>query len=185
MSPPNLRLPTTSTSAINALSATAPDLTTVSSTSAFVFFSLDSVLGHLLKINLFFLYLSFSLMSHNPSSAFKPPSVATSDSTSTTTASPRFTLLNSKVVPQSQVHPFSESTISTDPLFWPRALSSASKCRFTDLFKTQSRKLTPGVRLFRAIAADMERVYEIGPVFRAENSNTHRHLTGEFFFTHS
>lgn len=23
----------------------------------------------------------------------------------------------------------------------------------------------------------MERVYEVGPVFRAENSNTHRHLT--------
>ncbi|KAI9789309.1 MAG: hypothetical protein M1833_002433, partial [Piccolia ochrophora] len=28
-----------------------------------------------------------------------------------------------------------------------------------------------------AISADFERVYEIGPVFRAENSNTHRHLT--------
>lgn len=28
-----------------------------------------------------------------------------------------------------------------------------------------------------AIAADFERVYEIGPVFRAENSVTHRHLT--------
>ena len=28
-----------------------------------------------------------------------------------------------------------------------------------------------------AIAADFEKVYEIGPVFRAENSNTHRHLT--------
>lgn len=28
-----------------------------------------------------------------------------------------------------------------------------------------------------AIAADFERVYEIGPVFRAENSLTHRHLT--------
>ncbi|KAF2858068.1 aspartyl-tRNA synthetase [Piedraia hortae CBS 480.64] len=28
-----------------------------------------------------------------------------------------------------------------------------------------------------AIAADMRRVFEIGPVFRAENSNTHRHLT--------
>ncbi|KAA1468219.1 aspartyl-tRNA synthetase [Dentipellis sp. KUC8613] len=28
-----------------------------------------------------------------------------------------------------------------------------------------------------AIAADFERVYEIGPVFRAESSNTHRHLT--------
>ena len=27
------------------------------------------------------------------------------------------------------------------------------------------------------IAADMERVYEAGPVFRAENSNTHRYLT--------
>lgn len=27
------------------------------------------------------------------------------------------------------------------------------------------------------IAADMKRVFEIGPVFRAENSNTHRHLT--------
>ncbi|KAH7101377.1 aspartyl-tRNA synthetase [Auriculariales sp. MPI-PUGE-AT-0066] len=28
-----------------------------------------------------------------------------------------------------------------------------------------------------AISGDLERVYEIGPVFRAENSNTHRHLT--------
>lgn len=27
------------------------------------------------------------------------------------------------------------------------------------------------------IAADFKRVYEIGPVFRAENSNTHRHMT--------
>ena len=28
-----------------------------------------------------------------------------------------------------------------------------------------------------AIAADFERVYEVGPVFRAENSFTNRHLT--------
>jgi len=28
-----------------------------------------------------------------------------------------------------------------------------------------------------ALCADMERVFEIGPVFRAENSNTARHLT--------
>lgn len=28
-----------------------------------------------------------------------------------------------------------------------------------------------------AIAADFERVYEIGPVFRAEDSNTYRHMT--------
>lgn len=27
------------------------------------------------------------------------------------------------------------------------------------------------------IAADFERVFEIGPVFRAEDSNTHRHMT--------
>ena len=27
-----------------------------------------------------------------------------------------------------------------------------------------------------AISSDLERVYEIGPVFRAENSNTRRHL---------
>jgi aspartyl-tRNA synthetase len=27
-----------------------------------------------------------------------------------------------------------------------------------------------------AISADLKRVFEIGPVFRAENSNTHRHL---------
>ena len=27
------------------------------------------------------------------------------------------------------------------------------------------------------IAADFQRVFEIGPVFRAEDSNTHRHLT--------
>ena len=28
-----------------------------------------------------------------------------------------------------------------------------------------------------AIAADLDRVFSVGPVFRAENSNTHRHLT--------
>lgn len=28
-----------------------------------------------------------------------------------------------------------------------------------------------------AIAADFDRVYEIGPVFRAEDANTHRHMT--------
>ena len=27
-----------------------------------------------------------------------------------------------------------------------------------------------------ALCADMERVFEIGPVFRAENANTNRHL---------
>lgn len=39
--------------------------------------------------------------------------------------------------------------------------------------------LTQSPQFFKqmAIAMDMKRVYEIGPVFRAENSNTHRHLT--------
>lgn len=39
--------------------------------------------------------------------------------------------------------------------------------------------LTQSPQFFKqmAIAMDMDRVCEIGPVFRAENSNTHRHLT--------
>ncbi|EPQ54212.1 aspartyl-tRNA synthetase [Gloeophyllum trabeum ATCC 11539] len=36
---------------------------------------------------------------------------------------------------------------------------------------------SPQVGKQMCIAADLERVYEVGPVFRAENSNTHRHLT--------
>ena len=39
--------------------------------------------------------------------------------------------------------------------------------------------LTQSPQFFKqmAIAMDMQRVCEVGPVFRAENSNTHRHLT--------
>ncbi|GAA5844452.1 hypothetical protein JCM11251_001667 [Rhodosporidiobolus azoricus] len=36
---------------------------------------------------------------------------------------------------------------------------------------------SPQLHKQMCIAGDMERVYEIGPVFRAEDSNTHRHLT--------
>lgn len=42
-----------------------------------------------------------------------------------------------------------------------------------DAFLAQS----PQLHKQMLIAADFERVFEIGPVFRAENSNTHRHLT--------
>jgi nondiscriminating aspartyl-tRNA synthetase len=42
-----------------------------------------------------------------------------------------------------------------------------------DAFLAQSPQLAKQM----AIASDFERVYEIGAVFRAENSNTHRHLT--------
>ncbi|KAL9107595.1 MAG: hypothetical protein Q9227_007498 [Pyrenula ochraceoflavens] len=42
-----------------------------------------------------------------------------------------------------------------------------------DAFLAQSPQLAKQM----AIASDFERVYEIGAIFRAENSNTHRHLT--------
>lgn len=42
-----------------------------------------------------------------------------------------------------------------------------------DAFLAQSPQLAKQM----AVTADFERVYEIGAVFRAENSNTHRHLT--------
>lgn len=47
----------------------------------------------------------------------------------------------------------------------------------TDYFG-QSACLAQSPQLYKqmAISADMGRVYEIGPVFRAENSNTRRHL---------
>lgn len=36
---------------------------------------------------------------------------------------------------------------------------------------------SPQLHKQMAIGGDLERVFEIGPVFRAENSNTHRHMT--------
>ncbi|KAG5648037.1 hypothetical protein DXG03_007072 [Asterophora parasitica] len=47
------------------------------------------------------------------------------------------------------------------------------KGMFSNAYLAQSPQLAKQM----AIAADFERVYEIGPVFRAEDSNTHRHLT--------
>ncbi|CAN0381171.1 unnamed protein product [Pylaiella littoralis] len=48
----------------------------------------------------------------------------------------------------------------------------------TDYFGRQA-CLAQSPQLYKqmAISADMERVFEVGPVFRAENSNTRRHLT--------
>jgi len=45
-------------------------------------------------------------------------------------------------------------------------------------FKTKA-YLAQSPQLYKqmAICSDFERVFEIGPVFRAEQSNTHRHLT--------
>ena len=47
----------------------------------------------------------------------------------------------------------------------------------TDYFgKTACLAQSPQLYKQMAISADLERVFEIGPVFRAENSNTRRHL---------
>ena len=52
----------------------------------------------------------------------------------------------------------------------------------SDVFRTdyfgQPACLAQSPQLYKqmAISADMDRVYEIGPVFRAENSHTRRHL---------
>ena len=52
----------------------------------------------------------------------------------------------------------------------------------SDVFRTdyfgQPACLAQSPQLYKqmAISSDLERVYEIGPVFRAENSNTRRHL---------
>ena len=47
----------------------------------------------------------------------------------------------------------------------------------TDYFGTPA-CLAQSPQLYKqmAISSDLERVYEIGPVFRAENSHTRRHL---------
>jgi aspartyl/asparaginyl-tRNA synthetase len=58
-------------------------------------------------------------------------------------------------------------------IFTFRELVSKSTLFQGDAFLAQSPQLAKQM----AIAADFERVYEIAPVFRAEDSNTHRHLT--------
>lgn len=55
----------------------------------------------------------------------------------------------------------------------PSLTCSSYSCATGNAFLAQSPQLAKQM----AIASDFERVYEIGPVFRAENSNTHRHMT--------
>eukprot|EP00916_Digyalum_oweni_P007132 GHVL01012095.1.p1 GENE.GHVL01012095.1~~GHVL01012095.1.p1 ORF type:complete len:554 (-),score=102.53 GHVL01012095.1:296-1957(-) len=57
------------------------------------------------------------------------------------------------------------------------ASEGGSEVFYTDYFGTKA-CLAQSPQLFKqmALCADMDRVYEIGPVFRAENSNTPRHL---------
>lgn len=64
----------------------------------------------------------------------------------------------------------------------PKIISAASEGG-ADVFKVQYFKsdayLAQSPQLYKqiAIAGDFNRVFEIGPVFRAENANTHRHMT--------
>jgi len=64
----------------------------------------------------------------------------------------------------------------------PKIISAASEGGanvFTVSYFKDSAYLAQSPQLYKqiAIAADFEKVYTVGAVFRAEDSNTHRHLT--------
>uniref|UniRef100_A0AC35UF61 Aspartate--tRNA ligase, cytoplasmic n=1 Tax=Rhabditophanes sp. KR3021 TaxID=114890 RepID=A0AC35UF61_9BILA len=64
----------------------------------------------------------------------------------------------------------------------PKIISAASEGGanvFTVSYFKESAYLAQSPQLYKqmAIAADFEKVFTIGPVFRAEDSNTHRHMT--------
>lgn len=63
-------------------------------------------------------------------------------------------------------------------LMWKSGESEGGAGVFkTDYFgRTACLAQSPQLYKQMAISADMERVFEVGPVFRAENSNTRRHL---------
>lgn len=64
------------------------------------------------------------------------------------------------------------------PKLQPAATESGSSVFKVNYFGRQAfLAQSPQLAKQMAISADFGRVFEIGPVFRAENSNTHRHLT--------
>ncbi|KAH8681279.1 hypothetical protein BX600DRAFT_446163 [Xylariales sp. PMI_506] len=64
------------------------------------------------------------------------------------------------------------------PKLQPAATESGAEVFKVNYFgRTAFLAQSPQLAKQMAIAADMKRVFEVGPVFRAENSNTHRHLT--------
>ena len=64
------------------------------------------------------------------------------------------------------------------PKIIPAASEGGANVFRIPYFKTEA-YLAQSPQLYKqmAIASDFERVFEVGPVFRAEDSNTHRHLT--------
>lgn len=64
------------------------------------------------------------------------------------------------------------------PKLWGAASESGASVFKVDYFgRPAFLAQSPQLGKQMSIAADLRRVFEIGPVFRAENSNTHRHLT--------
>ncbi|KAI1461816.1 aspartyl-tRNA synthetase [Annulohypoxylon moriforme] len=64
------------------------------------------------------------------------------------------------------------------PKLQPAATESGSEVFKVQYFgRTAFLAQSPQLPKQMVISADFKKVYEIGPVFRAENSNTHRHLT--------
>ncbi|KAI1780157.1 aspartyl-tRNA synthetase [Hypoxylon cercidicola] len=64
------------------------------------------------------------------------------------------------------------------PKLQPAATESGAEVFKVQYFgRTAFLAQSPQLAKQMVIAADFKKVYEIGPVFRAENSNTHRHLT--------
>ena len=82
------------------------------------------------------------------------------------------------------VQAFRQFLLSEDfvEIHTPKLIAGSSEggaAVFTLDYKGQPACLAQSPQLGKqmCVAADMRRVFEIGPVFRAENSNTHRHLT--------
>lgn len=73
------------------------------------------------------------------------------------------------------------------PKLQPAATESGSSVFKVDYFgRAAFLAQSPQLAKETCISGDLERVYEIGPVFRAENSNTHRHMTeftGNVYYT--
>ncbi|KAI0132010.1 hypothetical protein BJ170DRAFT_665262 [Xylariales sp. AK1849] len=64
------------------------------------------------------------------------------------------------------------------PKLMPAATESGAEVFKVNYFGRQAfLAQSPQLSKQMAIAADLKKVFEVGPVFRAENSNTHRHLT--------
>ena len=66
---------------------------------------------------------------------------------------------------------------STRPSSWGRRRSGADvfKVEYFDRFAYLAQ--SPQLYKQMALMGDLERVFEVGPVFRSENSFTHRHMT--------